>query len=316
MDIPNPNLNKLQTVIFVFFLIVIPKIKAQSFNTNIKTGYVKSNGVNIFYKSIGKGEPIIFLHGGPGGYLAHDYPYFEKLKTHYQLIFFDQRGTGRSKCKISEKNINSDAFINDISALADHLNFDKFHLAGASWGGLLSMMYTIKNPNRVNKIVLLGSAGLRREFLSEMVDTINKRTTKEDRKKMRILENQITEKNLLEITEKKVQIFYKPYVKNYEALKAFKSNIDPHTAKVNTKVNIMVWKDIQKKGFNFYPKIKSLKNPVLMIRGDYDPISLKYSTEIINNMSGASLIRLKGIGHFPHIESNHKTLSLIKEFLQ
>jgi len=83
----------------------------------VDSGYVSSGTARIYYKVIGQGEPIVFLHGGPGGYFAHDYPYFESLKDRYKLIFFDQRGTGNSECELNENEVNIENFINDITIL-------------------------------------------------------------------------------------------------------------------------------------------------------------------------------------------------------
>ena len=55
-------------------------------------GLEKINGTEIFCKVIGKGDPLVIVHGGPG--LAHDYLYepFKQLAYNYKLIFYDQRG--------------------------------------------------------------------------------------------------------------------------------------------------------------------------------------------------------------------------------
>lgn len=59
---------------------------------NMKSGNIVAEGGTLYYRTIGEGKPIIFLHGGPGtphGYLVD---YFFTLSDNYQLIFFDQRG--------------------------------------------------------------------------------------------------------------------------------------------------------------------------------------------------------------------------------
>ena len=77
----------------------------------------------IFYKVIGDGEPIIFLHGGPG--LAHDYflPHFLQLsEMGYKMIFFDQRGGGKSAEPFILDSINIENIVDDIEKLRRKLN--------------------------------------------------------------------------------------------------------------------------------------------------------------------------------------------------
>ena len=59
-------------------------------------GYATLPNVRLFYRTLGRGEPILFLHGGPG--LPHGYllPWMEPLARSHRLVFFDQRGVGRS----------------------------------------------------------------------------------------------------------------------------------------------------------------------------------------------------------------------------
>src|SRR6478672_9923772 len=60
-------------------------------------GFVDANGVLIYYQTFGAGRPLLILHGGPGA--SHDYflPYLTPLARHHQLIFIDERGSGRSQ---------------------------------------------------------------------------------------------------------------------------------------------------------------------------------------------------------------------------
>ena len=61
-----------------------------------QAGFVDANGVMVYYMTIGRGEPLLIVHGGPGA--SHDYflPYLIPLARTNQLIFIDERGSGRS----------------------------------------------------------------------------------------------------------------------------------------------------------------------------------------------------------------------------
>jgi len=63
---------------------------------DIQEGYIQANGVSHFYKIVGKGEPFIVLHGGPGMYHDELYPFFMDFAKTHMVIFYDQRGNGKS----------------------------------------------------------------------------------------------------------------------------------------------------------------------------------------------------------------------------
>ncbi|HUD06551.1 MAG TPA: alpha/beta fold hydrolase [Candidatus Saccharimonadales bacterium] len=100
-------------------------------------------------------EAIIFLHGGPGSGCSDNHKtLFDPTKQ--KVIFFDQRGSGKSTPNGSLIANNTDHMVDDISKIADSFGFDTFALTGGSWGCCLALTYSIKNPRRVTRMVLRG----------------------------------------------------------------------------------------------------------------------------------------------------------------
>ena len=130
-------------------------------NKNVKSyknGFINvSDGYKLYYELYGnpKGIPVLFLHGGPGaGFSDKDKQFFHKRR--YNVIFFDQRGSSRSKPFGSIKNNTTQDLVNDINKILDYLNFDKVHIFGGSWGSTLALVYAINNPKRVRGLILRG----------------------------------------------------------------------------------------------------------------------------------------------------------------
>lgn len=98
---------------------------------------------------------VIFLHGGPGGQFKDRYKSAFNPKTQH-VIFFDQRGGGRSLPYGSIEDNTTSELIADISKIADVFNMDKFILHGSSWGSTLALAYTIAEPERVQALVIGG----------------------------------------------------------------------------------------------------------------------------------------------------------------
>ena len=96
-------------------------------------------------------ETIIMLHGGPG--VPMDFaPIVEVLSSKYQVISFDQRGTGRSPAKGATYSM--DEYIDDIDAVSKYYAVTEFHLFGHSWGGLYAQIYAERNPRKVLSLFL------------------------------------------------------------------------------------------------------------------------------------------------------------------
>lgn len=111
-----------------------------------------------------KGDPVIVLHGGPGGDCNPVYARFFDPK-HYRIILFDQRGGGQSKPPAETKNNDVWHLIDDINKLRTHLGIgekEKAHLFGGSWGVTLALAYAIKHPDKVKSMTLRGLSLCRR----------------------------------------------------------------------------------------------------------------------------------------------------------
>ena len=101
--------------LFVFAINAQELITKSYVKEEIKEGFVSVKDGKLFYRTAGKGLPLIVLHGGPG--LSQDYllPQLYKLAENNFVIFYDQRGSGKSlETKLDEKHINIDQFVEDL----------------------------------------------------------------------------------------------------------------------------------------------------------------------------------------------------------
>lgn len=114
-------------------------------SVTIEEGTVRSNGVQLYYKIVGEGEPVVILHGGPGFDHNHMLPFGELAHDH-KVVFYDQRATGNSTGALDSGSITVDNFVEDLEGLRKKLNPGKMNLLGHSWGAGLAMFYGIKYP--------------------------------------------------------------------------------------------------------------------------------------------------------------------------
>lgn len=128
---------------------------------------------SLYYEQVGaeNGEPVLFLHGGPGaGCTTTDRRFFDP--GYFRVVLFDQRGCGRST-PIGELAKNSiDHLVGDIEALREHLGIDTWHVFGGSWGSTLSLYYAQQHPKAVRSLTLRGIWLLRDEEIEWWLQTL------------------------------------------------------------------------------------------------------------------------------------------------
>lgn len=114
-------------------------------------------GHSLYWEQSGnpKGQPVIFLHGGPGaGTTANHRRFFDP--AHYRIILFDQRGAGRSTPYASLTDNTTSDLVEDTEALRRMLGVEDWLVFGGSWGATLALVYAIRHPGKCLGLVLRG----------------------------------------------------------------------------------------------------------------------------------------------------------------
>jgi proline iminopeptidase len=120
----------------------------------IEQGYVDANGVLIYYETFGRGSPLVIVHGGPGA--SHDYflPYLAPLARKHQLIFIDERGSGKSQKLDNPAGYTVEAMVEDVEAVRKDLALGRIALLGHSYGGVLAQAYALKYQQNLSDLIL------------------------------------------------------------------------------------------------------------------------------------------------------------------
>jgi proline iminopeptidase len=112
-------------------------------------------GVSLFVRTMGSGPPIVLMHGGPG--LDHTTLLaLAPLAIDHQLIFYDHRANGRSSGDATTMTWNN--LTADADALRAILGFDEWTVLGHSFGGHVALMYALRYPERVSRLMLMDTA--------------------------------------------------------------------------------------------------------------------------------------------------------------
>lgn len=121
--------------------------------TGSKIGYML-----IPAKGPKKPFPIIYLQGGPGGFISdYNVKTFTSLSDDgYDIYLYDQIGSGQSARLSNISEYTADRHKQDLEKICKIIGSEKVILIGQSWGAVLATLFIADNPNSVEKIIFTG----------------------------------------------------------------------------------------------------------------------------------------------------------------
>lgn len=322
------NINKYDTMLTKSFSFLITALVIVSLQTNGHCepiepgeGYItSSDGVRLFYMVVGKGpNPLVALHGGPGNTLFSILPDFEPLAKDHTVIYYDQRGNGRSDLVEESEQLAISKHIEDLEAVRQHFNLNKLTLLGNSWGGLLISFYALKHPDRVEKLILHSPASPSYDILRTSTPYIYQRIPKESMARfqsMSIPGIWRSTHDPLTLCRRFYELLRPVYFS--DVTRAEKMRGDVCAAPIEAlrrqpAVNKTIWETLGE--WNLVPKLASLETPALIIHGSYDMIPVESSIAWTKALPNARLLVINDSGHMTHIEQPDIFFTAVKTFL-
>lgn len=264
-------------------------------------------GVTLFERRIGSGPSVVVLHGGPGAH--HDYllPGFDALATGRSLIYYDQRGGGRSAVS-RETPVGWREQVADLEALREAWGQDTLVVAGYSWGGLLAMLYAISHPGRVSHLALVSPAPSHRAARVEFEARFAARSaTPELVEARRVLrESGLSGTDPEAYRRRAFELSVAGYFHDPERV----SELTPF--RVTGRTQQEVWDSLG--DYDIRPELKALRVAAIVLHGDDDPIPLETAQETAS-LLGAECHILADCGHVPQVEAVGEFVRILNAFL-
>ncbi len=273
---------------------------------SVFTAHVR--GVEIFVRRLGAGPPVVVLHGGPGAH--HDYllPGFDALADGRELVYYDQRGGGRSPV---ERNVpvGWTEHVADLEALREEWGLDRLTLAGYSWGGLLALLYALDHPARVERLALISPAPSWRAARERFEARFGQRNLDPDFQEARraLRESGLRDRDPEAFQRRMFELSVAPYF--HDPARA--RDLTPF--RVTGRTQQEVWASLG--DFDLRARLPALRGiPSLVLHGEDDAIPIE-AARTTAELIGAGFHPVPRCGHVPYVEAHQEFVRIVGGFL-
>ncbi len=316
----------MKKLLFLLFFVFLWQTSGDCLAQSPREDYITTpDGVRLFYKVVGSGaETLVAVHGGPGNSLNSILPDLEPLAMNRRVIYYDQRGGGRSDLIKDREKLSISKHIEDLEAVRLFFKLDKMTLLGNSWGGMLIGYYAATNPDKVERMVFHSpgepTKALAIEAVEEMQSRMGNRYTAEQKKRFSFVSNY---KNWVKAADPKAicrefgQLLLPIYTFKPESAALLKGDIcsgSDETVRYQQYVNVQIMNSLG--DWNLLPSLGVVKAPVLVIHGAADPIPVESSEAWASAMPNARLLVINGAGHIPQVEQPEIFFKSVETFLK
>src|SRR5713101_6456269 len=294
----------------------------------LQEGFVDANGVMIYYKVLGRGEPLMIVHGGPGA--SHDYflPYLLPLARHNKLIFIDERGSGRSQKLEDPSGYTVENMVEDVEAVRQALGLGKISLLGHSYGGALAQAYALKYQRNLSHLIL-GSTWSSTKGLNEVFVRMKLNMSSELRERIDRLEgaglfghgkdyrkNRYTDDYMIAAWGEG----YFPYLyqnrpdPNYDPVDNSKMSWDLYREMWGSHGEFII--DGNLKSVEYNDRLSSIRVPTLILVGDHDESDPTLARAMHEKIAGSKLVIFPKAGHMTFVDQPVMFIKMVEEFLK
>jgi proline iminopeptidase len=298
---------KAKRFVVVFVLLAgLGTLPTSCSNPDVRLGTGDGDGVRLSYRTIGRGAPVVVIHDGPGFEKSLMYGGFDPLASDLRVIYYDQRGCGKSQplSPVIPSTVGDN--VEDLEALRRYFHLPQMSLAAHGWGAVIAIEYARKYGKYVHSMILITplspfSPGPRLERVADALSA-------EDRHRLLQITNHPT-LSMLEKRESMMRMIMPLLFYRKEGL----DHVNLGEIRYAPDVNIRLNEDL--KSMELLRLLPTVDVPTLVVVGRNDIL-----TPMMDQMAYADGIRsscaivFNDSGHFPFLEERKLFTSVAKEF--
>ena len=274
-----------------------------------REGRLAGAGVELFARWVGDGGPtVVTLHGGPGA--SHDYlrPQFDALAEGRTILYYDQRGGGRSVVP-RDAPLGWRDHVADLAAIAATQTPPRLTLLGFSWGGLLALLFAVAHPELLARLALVAPAGTHAGMRARFERALAERQAAPDIAAARaaLSRSGLRERDPDAFWRRAFELSVAGYFKDPRRAR----NLTPF--RVAARTQRAVWESLA--GVDLRPDLPRVEAETLVMHGRFDPIPLASSEEIVALLPHATLAVFEDSGHALYAEETARFAATADAFL-
>lgn len=269
--------------------------------------YATIGDKKIFYRMTGQGRPLLVLHGGLGMDHRYLFKWMAELSVNYKVIFIDIPGNGLSTKFLKDESFSIELLVDLIESFRKKIIKMPIMLLGHSYGGLLSIIYMIRYPKSLQKVVLVSTpADVDFQDKNEIAEAKLKLT----KKSQKIINNPIkTNEDFKLFMEHLSPLYF--YQKEY--ISAF---LSANKSKYTHSMLVRGHKEV-KKLETYKKQFHEINVQTLILHGQKDIIVPFRAIKHLRRHKSVFKVKMfHKSGHFPFIEEKDRFFKEVKLFLK
>lgn len=256
--------------------------------------YCSTNGIKLFYRETGQGEPVVFLHGL--GSCGEDWQeQVDAFADKYRVITVDTRGHGRSDKPKGPYSMAT--YANDVLNLLDHLQIQQCHLVGFSMGGMIAFQIASQASERLQSLTVVNSTpAVPNNTLPEKLEFLFRITV------IRLFGMKLLAKIIGRrlFPEQQQKHLYKRFIERMQA--------NPSSTYIQVIKSLIGW-DVRS-------SLATLNLPVLVVSADNDYTPIAFKHEYTQQITAAHLVVINNSRHATPIDQPEQLNQEVFQFLQ
>lgn len=293
-------------------------------STEVRESRISVGNAAIYARTIGQGRPMIVLHGGPDFDQAYLLPEFDRYADAFRLIYYDQRGRGKSARGVEPQDVSLGTEIDDLDKVREHFQLTAPVLLGHSWGAVLALEYALRHPTRVSHLILMNPAPvsvadvgvLRKAYMAQLGADMEKQKE--------IFSSAAYQSGDPVAVAARYRIHFKHGLTrpaDYERLMtrmaaAFSDQGAAGIVKARAVEDRLMRETWASASYDLLPKLRNLRIPTLVIVGVDDFIPVEIAARIARAIPDARLVSIRACGHFAYLECPAEARAAVDGFLQ
>jgi proline iminopeptidase len=246
--------------------------------------------------------------------LDHAYlqPGLNVLAQRNTLVYYDQRGTGRSSAVLGPATINLDAFVSDIDALRQTLGYERIDVLGHSFGALIALEYAARHPESVGTMILMNPVEPGSRFSEAQATRQLAARTEEDSTELAALTagEGFAARDPATVSQV-YRVLFRQSLRDRARIEDLDLDLSEATAKNGQEVGRLLGESMG--SVDWWDRMGEISVPTLVLHGRYDLAPLAMSQALAGALPLGRLAVLES-GHFPYLEDPNGLLSAISAF--